>query len=89
MRPPRIGSVLLTAAGEQAIGDNRYIVRVERLERGWEAAILDPEGAPVFRRACASKAEADRFASTVRQHIHWLSPGRFRRYYRIPDPPDR
>lgn len=80
--------MLLTGA-EQAAGENRYTVRVERLERGWETVILDPEGAPVFGRACASEAEAHTFASTVRQHIRWLSPGRFRRYYRIPDPPDR
>ena len=45
--------------------------------------ILDPEGEVVAERACRDGAEARTFASTVRQHIYWLSPQKFREYYRV------
>ena len=45
--------------------------------------ILDPAGKAVSERACHDGAEARTYASTVRQHIFWLSPGKFREYYRI------
>ena len=35
-------------------------------------------GAVVFTRACAGEAEARTFASTVNQHLHWLSEAKFR-----------
>lgn len=63
-----------------------YAVRVERSGTGWAVSILDPAGRPVYRRACRSEGEARTFASTVRQHIAWLSPRRFREYYRLPEP---
>jgi hypothetical protein len=63
---------------------NEYRVRVTRGANGWEVRILSPAGGAVFERACGSEAEARTFASTVRQHIFWLSPGKFREYYRIP-----
>lgn len=59
---------------------NRYRVRVEGAG-GWRVLILDPEGRPVSERACADEAEARLFASTVSQHVRWLSEARFRRYY--------
>ena len=34
----------------------------------------------------ASGEEARAFASTVEQHLGWLSEEKFRRYYRLPDP---
>ncbi len=34
-------------------------------------------------RACADEVEARTFASTVRQHIEWLSEETFRGYYRL------
>jgi hypothetical protein len=34
-------------------------------------------------RACRDEAEAQTFASTVRQHIVWLSEARFREIYRF------
>jgi len=43
----------------------------------------------VHERACRDGAEARLFASTVRQHIYWLSPERFREYYRLPAPGGR
>jgi hypothetical protein len=64
-------------------GGNRYSVRV-RVERGsWSVAIVDPSGREVSVRACSDETEARTFASTVRQHIAWLSEPRFREIYRL------
>ncbi len=66
--------------------ENRYGVEIEEAGGDWTVHIVEPGGRKVFRRACRDRGEADLFASTVRQHVHWLSPERFRRYYRLPDP---
>jgi hypothetical protein len=60
--------------------------RVELREEGsaWVVEILDPSGAAVSTRACRDHPEARTYASTVRQHLYWLSPERFREYYRLP-----
>ncbi len=65
---------------------NRYAVQVRRTATGWDALIVDPSGVEVARRACATEEEARVYASTVQQHLRWLSPERFRAYYRIPEP---
>ena len=62
---------------------NDYVVHVSSGERGWEVQILDGDGTPVWSRACSDEAEARTFASTVQQHIYWLSPTKFREYYRL------
>ena len=62
---------------------NRYLVRVERARDGWEVRILDPHGSVVWTRHCSGEAEARTFASTVRQHVYWLSSEKFREYYRL------
>ncbi|HEX2031527.1 MAG TPA: hypothetical protein VHL78_09020 [Actinomycetota bacterium] len=62
-----------------------YDVRVEESNGAWSVHIVDAAGEPVFQRACADEGEAHLFASTVRQHLAWLSPDRFRRYYRLPE----
>jgi hypothetical protein len=49
----------------------------------WSVAILDPEGREIALRACRDETEARTFASTVRQHIGWLSEARFREIYRL------
>jgi hypothetical protein len=76
---------------------NRYtvVVRDEAAGRGmgqgmgqgsgWIVTILDPDGREVSERACRDETEAITFASTVRQHAGWLSEGRFREIYRIPE----
>jgi hypothetical protein len=65
---------------------NGYTVHVSSGERGWEVQILDPDGATVWSRPCSDEAEARTFASTVQQHIYWLSPAKFRDYYRLAQP---
>lgn len=72
---------------------NRYtvVVRDEAAGHGmgqgteWIVTILDPDGREVSERACRDETEAITFASTVRQHAGWLSEGRFREIYRIPE----
>jgi hypothetical protein len=63
--------------------ENRFEVRVSNEGAGWEVAILDPAGTPVSVKPCRDGAEARTYASTVRQHLYWLSPDTFRAYYRI------
>ena len=64
-----------------------YRVDVERVEQGWEVRIVevdpDGDGAIVSVRPCAGETEARTFASTVIQHLGWLSPEKFREYYRL------
>lgn len=62
---------------------NRYTVAVRRDEQGWTVAIASPEGTEVATRACRDDEEARTYASTVRQHIDWLSESTFRAYYRL------
>lgn len=62
----------------------RWHVAVERRDDGWRAVVRDAEGARVLDRACATQEEARTFASTVEQHLRWLSEDRFREYYRLP-----
>ena len=64
-----------------------YGVAVSREGRGrWLVRIDAPNGATLAERTCADAAEARTFASSVRQHLYWLSPPTFRAYYRLPDP---
>ena len=50
---------------------------------GWRVAIVDPRGREASSRACRDEAEARTYASTVRQHLGWLSEPRFRQYYQL------
>lgn len=62
----------------------RYDVRIAEGAGGWRVAIVDRStGAEAAARACASREEADLYASTVRQHAGWLSEERFRAYYGV------
>jgi hypothetical protein len=63
--------------------ESGFGVEVRGGEGTWRVAILDPLGELVAERACRDGAEARTYASTVRQHIYWLSPEKFREYYRI------
>jgi hypothetical protein len=67
---------------------NEYTVRVTQLDAGWEVHILDGQGELVWSRHCADEAEARTFASTVQQHVYWLSSAKFRDYYRLDPPAD-
>jgi hypothetical protein len=63
--------------------ENGFDVRISGVGEAWKVAIVDPSGAEVSVRVCNDGAEARTYASTVRQHIYWLSPDTFRAYYRI------
>jgi hypothetical protein len=63
--------------------ENGFGVEVRGGEGTWRVAILGPDGDVVSERACRDGAEARTYASTVRQHIFWLSAEKFREYYRI------
>jgi hypothetical protein len=63
--------------------ENRFGVEIRGDEGAWRVAILSPDGDVVAERACHDGAEARTYASTVRQHIYWLSPEKFAEYYRI------
>jgi hypothetical protein len=71
--------------GAVSSGENGFGVEVRGDDGAWRVAILDPDGEVVSERACHDGAEARTYASTVRQHIFWLSPEKFREYYRIGD----
>jgi len=65
--------------------ENRYSVEAVN-DGGWKVTIRDPEGTAVSERACGSEEEARTYASTVRQHIYWLSERKFRSYYKLAEP---
>ena len=62
---------------------NGYSVRVREAKGSWSVAIVDSRGREVSGRACRDETEARTFASTVHQHIAWLSEQRFREIYRL------
>jgi len=69
------------------LDDNGYAVWVDDgAGSGWRVVIVDPAGSEASERPCSDEAEARTYASTVRQHIYWLSEERFRQYYRLPEP---
>ena len=49
----------------------------------WRVEIVDATGAVRSSRPCRDEVEARTYASTVRQHIGWLSEGKFREYYAL------
>jgi len=64
-------------------GGPPYEIEVRDTEDGWVVAIVEESGRVVAERRCGDGAEARTYASTVRQHLYWLSPEKFREYYRI------
>lgn len=65
------------------IGENGFGVELRPANDGVHVVITDTAGNVVADRACSDGAEARTYASTVRQHMYWLSPEKFREYYRI------
>ena len=63
--------------------ESGFEVRIEQAGGGWQVVIHDGKGAAVSERVCGDGVEAGTYASTVRQHISWLSEEKFREYYRI------
>lgn len=64
---------------------NSFGVAVTKTGDAWRVSILDFAGQPVSERPFSSEELAATYASSVRQHINWLSEERFRDYYRIED----
>lgn len=60
-----------------------FRVDVRHDDDGWTVVIVDRDGDEVSRRACADETDAWTYASTVRQHLYWLSAERFREYYHL------
>jgi hypothetical protein len=69
-----------------SVGENGFGVELREIDDGWRVAIVDAAGTVVGERACRDRSEARTYASTVRQHIYWLSADRFREYYELGDP---
>jgi hypothetical protein len=66
--------------------ENGYTVHAAETTGGWEVRIADSIGTVAWTRHCADETEARTFASTVQQHVYWLSEEKFRQYYRLPQP---
>ncbi|MGH2629712.1 MAG: hypothetical protein ACRDHI_04020 [Actinomycetota bacterium] len=64
-------------------GEGGLGVELHEGPEGWRVTIVDASGDVLGERACRDHLEARTYASTVRQHIYWLSPERFREYYRL------
>lgn len=73
---------MAVAPSPQGGAPNRFTVEL-RDAPVWSVAIVDPDGRDAFVRACRDETEAGTFASTVRQHVAWLSEERFREIYRL------
>lgn len=58
-------------------------VRVEAAGDAWRAMLVDDAGMVLLERAFETEERARLFASTVEQHMGWLSEDRFRQYYRL------
>lgn len=61
--------------------ESTFDIRLHQGPHGWRVAIVESNGEVLAERACQDGAEARTFASTVRQHLYWLSPQAFRSYY--------
>lgn len=68
---------------EKGTPENGFGVQVQEAPDGWRVVIVDPAGTVVAERACGDHLEARTYASTVRQHIYWLTAAKFREYYRV------
>ncbi len=76
----------MNGAGGSTLDAPPFRVDVERGDHGWEVRIVSADGSVASVRPCAGETEARTFASTVIQHLGWLSERKFREYYRLDDP---
>jgi hypothetical protein len=74
------------AARGESPEPNAFRVQVRQADGDWEVVILDPDGAVAWTRRHPDQVQAETLASTVRQHVYWLSPAKFREYYKLPAP---
>ena len=73
-------------ARTEAVELNSFRVQVREVDGGWDVVIVDPAGEPAWTRRHPDQVEAETLASTVRQHVYWLSPAKFREYYKLSVP---
>ena len=66
-----------------AVGTGAFDVAIVETPEGWIVRIADATGAVLLERRCRDGSEARTFASTVRQHLYWLSADRFSQYYSL------
>jgi hypothetical protein len=76
----------VTSTPETEDASLAYAVRMSASDASWHVDIVDADDRVVGGRSCADAADARTYASTVRQHLYWLSSARFRRYYGIAEP---
>jgi hypothetical protein len=62
---------------------NGFGVDLHDGDLGWEVRIVDPVGSVVWTRSCSGEVEARTLASTIQQHVYWLSAEKFREYYKL------
>jgi hypothetical protein len=75
----------VSTAATTAEAPDPYGVTVRSEPDGWRVSIVDLDEREIWSRACRTESEARTFASTVRQHLRWLSESKFREYYGIPE----
>jgi hypothetical protein len=67
-----------------AIGENGFGVELRQAKDGSPVVVIvDATGRVLSEKGCRDGTEARTYASTVRQHIYWLSAEKFREYYKI------
>ncbi len=52
-------------------------------DQGWRVQIVSKAGRVLSSRACSDGTQARTYASTVRQHLYWLSAQKFAEYYSL------
>jgi hypothetical protein len=60
-----------------------FDVSIVEADEGWRVEIAAKTGRILSMRACRDGAQARIYASTVRQHLYWLSAKRFGEYYSL------
>ncbi len=65
------------------VHEERFRVELHEQAGSWHVEIVDADGSVRSQRICRDHLEARTYASTVRQHLSWLSTDRFREYYRL------
>ena len=68
---------------EALTASSEYDVSIVDGDEGWRVEIVSKSGDVLSSRACTDAVQARTYASTVRQHLYWLSADRFSQYYSL------